>query len=341
MGLSAWLLAVVGTAHVFVDLLLVLLLRSGARACPCWRGKAQRLASRVTNFDPVCKSRCARSKKAIYGGSSGLVALGFVLVCAPALAVVEFGVAQSTVFFGGDEGCASAGGDPGVTNNSCVFPTGEIACKVRLEYYNPYSVTYDHWDNDGFCFVVDPGATAPRRMDGFSNVARCSPGSPRYDYWFAYTYGVNPPDASICTADTPPKNKGDSCPATANPIHTATGNKWQNETDFSGTGSSLTFTRYFNLIEPQAKANLGYGWTHTYARWVNASSVLPKATIRRHDGKEYVFNFNSTSSTWIADADIVERLVERWRGRAYRLALHHGKRRYRNLRRHRQTHFNR
>jgi RHS repeat-associated protein len=257
----------------------------------------------------------------------------------PVHATIEYGYAWGGFYVNPNPdtrtACTNSGGEF-IPGNGCVFETGPAACKAVIAYWHtlpsdsfynqfefvshgvPYTDPYGNAVYKSWCVLrsTNPGYGSFTLIGSLwpgitaNPVARCAPGSPRNTDW----YGVAPEDAALylkCTEEDPPKNK-DCCGAqsSGNPINTATGNKWQTETDFSGTGSSLSFARHFNLIAPYAKANLGYGWTHTYARWIKASSALPKATMRRHDGREYVFNFNATNSTWFTDADVVERLVE-------------------------------
>jgi RHS repeat-associated protein len=221
-------------------------------------------------------------------------------------------------------------------NGLCTFPTGEAACRARVNAWHagPPDSFYQQFQfvshgipyADDYGNAVDPSVCILRstvlpnvRFTVFGTafplivsrlLARCSVGSSRGTEWRVYL-PVYPATLPVCTDEKPPKNKdccGDVC--VANPINAATGNKVQRETDFAGTGSSLSFARHFNLIEPYAKANLGYGWTHTYARWIKASPFIPQAILRRHDGRDYVFNFNAITSTWVPDADVVERLIE-------------------------------
>ncbi len=125
----------------------------------------------------------------------------------------------------------------------------------------------------------------------------------------------NPPNEiinGICTQPflPPPKTNGPcdckKTPSTKKPITIGTGNKWLVETDVAIPLRGISFQRYYNSSSPTDNANLGVGWGHTYARAVGASSTT--AIVFRPEGKSYSFNGNS--GTWMADADINDRLVE-------------------------------
>ncbi len=50
-----------------------------------------------------------------------------------------------------------------------------------------------------------------------------------------------------------------------NPINLMTGNKFQNEMDFSLPGSALMFNRMYNSSQANSTIGIGYGWRHSYA----------------------------------------------------------------------------
>ncbi|HSD70041.1 MAG TPA: DUF6531 domain-containing protein, partial [Woeseiaceae bacterium] len=130
-----------------------------------------------------------------------------------------------------------------------------------------------------------------------------------------------------------------------NPINTGTGNKYQVETDFTGTGENpLVFRRYYNSLaglnaaangvhrfsstnsappalafmdpdqQPITKAiaadSIGVNWRHTYQRGVaeNADSVLRSAMLYRQDGRVLVLN--EYNGSWISDDDVQYGLTE-------------------------------
>ncbi|MBB5357740.1 RHS repeat-associated protein [Rhodanobacter sp. ANJX3] len=107
-----------------------------------------------------------------------------------------------------------------------------------------------------------------------------------------------------------------TCPGTtmkADPINTATGNKYQQDTDFHGS-SWLTFRRFYNSLPTTLLATLGPQWRHSFDRSLSiklavAGSENP-STIRlyRPDGSSEQFQKNN--GLWTADADVADTLTE-------------------------------
>ncbi|WP_243640704.1 RHS repeat-associated core domain-containing protein [Thiogranum longum] len=113
------------------------------------------------------------------------------------------------------------------------------------------------------------------------------------------------------------KNLG-SCngpsPFLSNPIHSGTGNKFQQETDINGAKShSPGFTRFYNSFQYQPDTVirapiLGHGWRHNYMASVrlDASSSISTATLQRSDGKTIFFTLSG--NLWVPDADVFSKL---------------------------------
>ena len=256
----------------------------------------------------------------------------------PAHATHEYGQAWGGVYVPATPdsvvACTNVGGEAAPENN-CIFPDGVVACLAAINYYKQNSpdgygvYNFVSWgipyvDNMGnaistqVCILSDSRNPSVRyTMDGSFPilqtlpVVRCSLGSLYNDDWRAYVPG-NPTSLPKCSLELPPKNKfcSSANSATADPINIGTGNKWLRETDYSGAGTALRFERTYNLIEPIAWGNLGYGWTHTYSRLIKSAVGSQQATAKRADGKEFVFNFDAANATWVTDADIIERLIE-------------------------------
>jgi YD repeat-containing protein len=101
-----------------------------------------------------------------------------------------------------------------------------------------------------------------------------------------------------------------------NPINIATGNKYQEELDYRGSGPfPLEYVRRHNS---QAYDQIYYGpnfhtrlptWRGTYDRAVlfNEHPTYPTARVYRHDGS--VLQFRLSTGTWVPDGDVVERLT--------------------------------
>ncbi len=136
----------------------------------------------------------------------------------------------------------------------------------------------------------------------------------------------------------PVKNEG-SC-SVGNPINAGTGNKYQVEKDYTGTGPNpLSFQRFYNshagrerdsangihrfvfdqsaaptftFMDPGqwsgrkavAADAIGVNWRHTYQRGivVITTPAIRSATLYREDGRVLVFN--KYNGSWVADADV-------------------------------------
>lgn len=130
--------------------------------------------------------------------------------------------------------------------------------------------------------------------------------------------GYSDPETGQCG---PPKcNDGCCSPGgcTSNgsePIHTASGNEHETETDFSGTGPfPLKFQRTYdsNRLWLASTTPVGIGWTHSYYGQIviappQGSSTLSEAIVYRPDGR--ILRFNLSGSVWTPDADVPERLA--------------------------------
>jgi len=112
------------------------------------------------------------------------------------------------------------------------------------------------------------------------------------------TYTGNPKDAGkpICAQ------------AQGNPINAGTGNKVQEEVDYTGTGPfPLQLTRTYNSQITNGIGS-GVGWRSHYGTRV----LTPNATtvwLSRPDGKQYTYTL--TGGIWTADADVTDKLVQR------------------------------
>lgn len=92
-----------------------------------------------------------------------------------------------------------------------------------------------------------------------------------------------------------------------NPINTATGNKYQVETDFIGAPDThIELSRTYNSLDART-ASLGVSWRHTYERSVFSSPGSSLAQLYRPDGR--VEEFWSQSGIWAADPDVTNTLA--------------------------------
>ena len=124
--------------------------------------------------------------------------------------------------------------------------------------------------------------------------------------------GYLDPETGQCGA---PKGAfGPNCPAGANgtnPLHGASGNKYQREADFAGAGSfPLHVERHYNSRDFTPTA-LGSGWRHTYAGVLVISDdagTLSRVRAMRADGRVLTYTWNG--SAWASEADVLERLAQ-------------------------------
>jgi RHS repeat-associated protein len=128
-------------------------------------------------------------------------------------------------------------------------------------------------------------------------------------------------------ASSPKKSSGDSAtdstggasgtPMAGDPINTATGNKYEQDTDFRGS-SWLTFRRFYNsgadVAGAIAQTNLGPQWRHSFDRSLTVFLSNPGASdnslivLYRPDGSSE--QFLKSSGVWHADTDIADTLTE-------------------------------
>ncbi|MFZ5555539.1 MAG: DUF6531 domain-containing protein, partial [Pseudomonadota bacterium] len=103
-------------------------------------------------------------------------------------------------------------------------------------------------------------------------------------------------------------NLGPPCPGCGNPINPATGNKYQAEVDYAGTGPMpLRFVRSYNSKAEGAGA-LGPAWRHSYESVVTYAVNADSVSLRRPSGKVIIFN-RQPDNSFVADADVTGRLT--------------------------------
>jgi len=101
-------------------------------------------------------------------------------------------------------------------------------------------------------------------------------------------------------------------PSCGNPITPATGNKYQREVDYSGTGPfAPSFTRHYNSSYIRTH-ELGGGWQHNYdlrlSLIADAGGNLVTVNSARPDGKEAIYN--KSGSNWTSYTDTPDSLGE-------------------------------
>src|SRR5258706_5234688 len=111
-------------------------------------------------------------------------------------------------------------------------------------------------------------------------------------------------------AGEPCKQCKKPCPTCGNPINTGTGNKYQAETDLNAAiAGGLSLKRYYNSgrESPLTKVFGGY-WQHNYSRKIIVLGDGSQAKYFTSGGA--VLTFQLVGSTWTADVDIADVLLE-------------------------------
>ena len=97
-----------------------------------------------------------------------------------------------------------------------------------------------------------------------------------------------------------------------NPIQASTGNKYQRETDYTGSGAfPLRFQRHYNHQSFTHESALGLKWRHHYGRSI-ALAVKPDETVTtayvfRPNGQARYFNLAGTN-TWVTNPNVTTHL---------------------------------
>ena len=180
-----------------------------------------------------------------------------------------------------------------------------------------------------------PGASGYFVSDnplGFTKLAICEEG------W--KVDGSGPPDQygrytkypSICYREDTSKEMGNKCASgkpvfgtmCGNPINFATGNKFQVETDYVGTGpmplrierayNSATPTDNFDSMDKPPMLSFGRNWRFHYDRRMQGVGTNT-VWVSRADGK--VIYFNLYGGVWKADSEIADRLTSGPSGYGY------------------------
>jgi len=173
-------------------------------------------------------------------------------------------------------------------------------CNVTINYRSANSGTLEgigavvSYTDGSNSFYVE--ATA-HMYDDFKNLggAGCwgSNGSPKHE---SKTHIVN------------------TCPSAEqlDPINTSTGNKFQQDTDYSGS-AWLTFRRFYNSHIAIKQTNVGVQWRHSFDRSLEplqstASGGGNWLVLYRPDGTRE--QFQKVSGAWTADTGVIDTIVE-------------------------------
>lgn len=194
---------------------------------------------------------------------------------------------------------------------------------------------------DQFGYIIDPATFVPRsdngRMVGYQT--SCYLQSNPLFRTTVVTYPSctsgsrgEPTATSGCVAATQPKQNGPQCPAAGNPFSIASGNKFEQVTDYASQGTNrLEFTRTYNSLQrfetlagnPVASARapmMGVNWR---TNWDKTLYVYQATWIflRRNDGAE--FEYRKISGNWVSQSgdDVEYRITDSGTGSAQQFAV--------------------
>lgn len=168
----------------------------------------------------------------------------------------------------------------------CINPwTGGEFTGLGIETYTYCPVNYSNSANPPICNAVYPQQNLPCEDGYVQSGSSCIP---------------NGTVATSKNSGGPYFNSDNNTCNGTNPINGSSGNKFQVETDYIGSGMSpLEFHRYYNSNMASrvivASVSLGFGWLNSYNRTILLSSNSSTAFAYRPDGKIYFFTFDANS----------------------------------------------
>jgi RHS repeat-associated protein len=237
-----------------------------------------------------------RSERRTNGWPFLLVSV-FYLFC-----LVGFGSAQATCslnFTSPARGSTVTSPTVGVsgtgTGNANPGDQGQATATLNgVPFFNQtgtFTVLINFFGSGGAAVTLQPG---PNVFNVTGSVNGCSASDSMVVYY------TPPPLQAQKDAGLP------SCPSNGtNPINGATGNKFQAETDYTGSRRlPLAFTRYYNSAFGGLR-ELGWNWRSDYDRQLSFNGS--NAYITKPDGSAY--RFALTGVNWIPDGDVNDKLA--------------------------------
>jgi RHS repeat-associated protein len=97
----------------------------------------------------------------------------------------------------------------------------------------------------------------------------------------------------------------------SDPVNTATGNKYVEESDYSDD-AWLRFRRFYNSDPETASNTMGMRWSHSFSRKldpVGLQNGVPAVFVYRPTGRRELFK-KSENTGWVATADVADKLSE-------------------------------
>lgn len=174
--------------------------------------------------------------------------------------------------------------------SGCVQQPGQILFRVETPYsWNIYPID---GGMQAWCYYQNH--SSPGTSSKFSSECPGNTTSP--------LASLSSPSFVACkyfSGTVPSKNQGPppSC-GVGNPLNPGTGNKWQHEVDYVGSGGyPLTFSRDYNSAL-QSSSSLGMQWRSIFDRRLSVSTnaASPFVGAFRPDGRSFTFKF--VGSVW-------------------------------------------
>ncbi|MFC0155850.1 DUF6531 domain-containing protein, partial [Xanthomonas dyei] len=172
------------------------------------------------------------------------------------------------------------------------------------------------WPNDVSGYFVTPttySVGSPRKNLGSCNMS-CSGGLG------TGRDGTGPRGSRDSAADA---NKPGSV-FEGDPINTATGNFYRQDTDYDNP-SGLVFRRFYNSSLSVTSTSMGKQWRHFFDRGLeiqrSTTAITDTQAINAHRPDGSSVTFNLTNGVWKASADYSETIVERPDGAGFALAI--------------------
>lgn len=197
---------------------------------------------------------------------------------------------------------ASFASASGYTNSSCNPNTVTQYSQISCTFLDPSSGNNLTWNSLG---------TYP--------IYTCPNGGKGHNWMSENGYNITPFTCEISVDNTnviSAKNIGDnsSCNTNyvgsyiGNPVHAATGNKYETSIDY--TSPTFEFTHRYNSKLNKLDRQIGTQWRHSYSARLalNPSATPPITFAERPDGRTVHFRFSG--GLWVGDGDISDKLTE-------------------------------
>ncbi|MDO0818604.1 RHS repeat-associated core domain-containing protein [Xanthomonas campestris] len=217
-------------------------------------------------------------------------------------------------------GSASAGAEwlVGQMTKGCISKPAGCSSWPVIKYSSTTTGAFVMWPND------------PTGLGYFVEATKYSVGSPKKNLGSCNMSCSGGIGAS--RDGTGPRGSRDSAAATnkpgsvfeGDPINTATGNFYRQDTDYDGA-SGLVFRRFYNSSQAVTSTSLGPQWRHFFDRSLevqrstSATTDTQSINAFRPDGSSITFQLSD--GLWKASPDYSETLVERPDGAGFALAI--------------------